>query len=55
MIMCCATARWEVGRRICGPGLRNWAAAEPSWVIPEVQAGVLPGDLNRRSTAARRR
>jgi SAM-dependent methyltransferase len=32
-----------------GPGLRNWAAAEPSWGIwnvPEEQVGVLPPDLD---------
>jgi hypothetical protein len=31
-----------------GPGLRNWAAAQPSWGIwniAEEQAGVLPADL----------
>jgi SAM-dependent methyltransferase len=32
-----------------GPGLRNWAATEPSWGIwnvPEEQVGVLPPDLD---------
>ena len=32
-----------------GPGLRNWAAAEPSWGIwnvPEEQVGILPPDLD---------
>jgi SAM-dependent methyltransferase len=32
-----------------GPGLRNWAAAEPTWGtwrVPEEQLGVLPPDLD---------
>jgi SAM-dependent methyltransferase len=35
------------------PGLRNWAAAEPSWGIwgvAESQAGVLPADLQGRDS-----
>jgi SAM-dependent methyltransferase len=34
-----------------GPGLRNWAATEPSWGIwgiAEARAGVLPADLDGR-------
>jgi SAM-dependent methyltransferase len=36
-----------------GPGLRLWAAAEPSWGIwniAEAQAGVLPADLDGRDS-----
>jgi SAM-dependent methyltransferase len=43
--------RWAVD--YAGPGLRNWAAAEPSWGIwsvPEAQAGVLPADLDGLDT-----
>ena len=39
--------RWAEG--YAGPGLRNWAAAEPSWGIwgiAETEAGVLPPDLD---------
>jgi SAM-dependent methyltransferase len=39
--------RWAA--QYAGPGLRNWAAAEPSWGIwgiPEAQARVLPAGLN---------
>ena len=38
--------RWAT--EYAGPGLRNWAAAEPAWGIwniAEAQAGVLPADL----------
>jgi SAM-dependent methyltransferase len=43
--------RWAA--EYAGPGLRNWAAAEPSWGIwniAEAQAGVLPADLNGRDS-----
>ncbi len=43
--------RWAA--EYAGPGLRNWAAAEPSWGIwgvPETQAGVLPPDLDGLDT-----
>jgi SAM-dependent methyltransferase len=43
--------RWA--EEYAGPGLRNWAAAEPSWGIwgiAEAQAGVLPGDLEGRDS-----
>src|SRR5579872_6871658 len=36
-----------------GPGLRAWAAAEPTWgiwQIPEARTGVLPADLAGRDT-----
>jgi SAM-dependent methyltransferase len=36
-----------------GPGLRNWAAAEPAWGIwniAEADAGVLPADLEGRDS-----
>jgi SAM-dependent methyltransferase len=41
--------RWA--EEYAGPGLRNWAVAEPSWGIwgiAEAQAGVLPVDLEGR-------
>jgi SAM-dependent methyltransferase len=43
--------RWAA--EYAGPGLRNWAAAEPSWGIwgiTEAQAGVLPRDLQGRDS-----
>ena len=43
--------RWAAD--YAGPGLRNWAAAEPTWGlwnIAEAQAGVLPADLQGRDT-----
>jgi hypothetical protein len=43
--------RWAA--EYAGPGLRNWAAAEPTWGlwnIAEAQAGVLPADLPGRDT-----
>jgi SAM-dependent methyltransferase len=43
--------RWAAEH--AGPGLRNWAAAEPSWGIwgiAEAQAGVLPADLEGRDS-----
>ena len=43
--------RWAAD--YAGPGLRSWAAAEPSWGIwgvPEAQAGVLPPDLDGLDT-----
>jgi len=43
--------RWSV--EYAGPGLRNWAAAEPAWGIwniAETQAGVLPADLDGRDS-----
>ena len=48
--MCCATARSGTSGRRDTPdgGVRNWAAAEPSWgiwKIAEARAGVLPPDL----------
>ena len=45
--------RWA--EEYAGPGLRNWAAAEPSWgiwEIAEAQAGVLPGDRGQTATPA---
>src|SRR5262252_8615703 len=36
-----------------GPGLRNWAADEPTWGIwgiPEAQVRLLPADLSGRDT-----
>src|ERR1700730_16484312 len=39
--------RWAAD--YAGPGLRRWAAAEPSWGlwnIPEAQVGLLPADVN---------
>jgi hypothetical protein len=35
----------ELAADYAGPGLRNWAAAEPGWgvwKVPEAQLGVLP-------------
>ena len=43
--------RWAP--QYAGPGLRHWAAAEPSWGIwgiPEAQAGILPPDLDGRDS-----
>jgi SAM-dependent methyltransferase len=43
--------RWAT--EYAGPGLRNWAAAEPAWGIwniAEAQAGVLPTDLKGRDS-----
>ena len=43
--------RWAAD--YAGPGLRSWAAAEPSWGIwgvPEAQAGVLPPELDGLDT-----
>ena len=43
--------RWA--EEYAGPGLRNWAAAEPSWGIwgiAEATAGVLPADLEGRGS-----
>src|SRR5215472_10287361 len=43
--------RWAA--EYAGPGLRSWAAAEPSWGIwgiAEAQAGVLPRDLQGRDS-----
>ena len=43
--------RWAA--EYAGPGLRNWAAAEPAWGIwniAEAQAGVLPADLKGRDS-----
>ena len=43
--------RWA--EEYAGPGLRNWAAAEPRWGIwniAEAQAGVLPADLEGRDS-----
>ena len=43
--------RWA--EEYAAPGLRNWAAAEPSWGIwgiAEAQAGVLPADLEGRDS-----
>jgi SAM-dependent methyltransferase len=43
--------RWA--EEYAGPGLRNWAAAEPSWGIwgiTEAQTGVLPSDLRGRDS-----
>ena len=40
--------RWA--EEYAGPGLRNWAVAEPSWGIwgiAKAQAGVLPVDLEK--------
>jgi 2-polyprenyl-3-methyl-5-hydroxy-6-metoxy-1,4-benzoquinol methylase len=39
--------RWA--ENYAGPGLRSWAAAEPTWgiwAIPETKAGVLPTELD---------
>jgi SAM-dependent methyltransferase len=44
--------RWAA--EYAGPGLRNWAAAEPArgiWNIAEAQAGVLPADLEGRDSS----
>jgi SAM-dependent methyltransferase len=42
-------AAWDrLADDYAGPGLENWAAAEPSWGVwgvPEEQAGLLPPDL----------
>ncbi len=43
--------RWAA--EYAGPGMRNWAAPEPTWGIwgiPETQAGVLPPDLDGRDS-----
>jgi SAM-dependent methyltransferase len=43
--------RWAA--EYAGPGLENWAAAEPSWGIwdiPEAQVGMLPADLAGRDS-----
>ena len=43
--------RWAA--EYAGPGVRNWAAAEPAWGIwniAEAQAGVLPADLEGRDS-----
>ena len=43
--------RWAAD--YAGPGLRRWAAAEPSWGlwnIPEAQVGLLPADVAGRDS-----
>ena len=39
-----------VGEEYAGPGLGNWAAAEPSWGIAEATADVLRADLEGRGS-----